>query len=415
MRDLRKPPAPWLFSLLILPLGIVVVGFNFTAFPLLLAQAGIPVDRIASISSIINLPGVIGFLIAPVVDIKFRRRTWLAIASFGTSLSACIYFPLIGASHLMLMTALILVGGLITFLVGAACGGLIVKTLSESAQSKAAAWIMAGQLGGGALGAAVILWLAARIPIATVGVCVAALVALPGLLAFTIPESLPEPSGWFKGRLPQIGKELWSVARSPQRRWSTLLLLAPGGTGAAQSLLPAVASHYGVGTSGVMWMNGIGGGVMLALGSLSGALIPGDWDRRLTYAAAGMTNALAAIVLLAANRPSIYLAGTAFYLVTEGLCWARSTALMVEIVGVETRDASTLYSVLNAIVTIPLLCMIKLDGFGFSRFGTHGLLWTDAAGNLLVFAVVVAVFLVYGLGLRRVPASQALAGSTSIS
>ncbi len=88
---------------------------------------------------------------------------------------------------------------------------------------------------------------------------------------------------------------------------------------------------------------------------------------------------------------------------------------MVEIVGVETRDASTLYSVLNAIVTIPLLCMIKLDGFGFSRFGTHGLLWTDAAGNLLVFAVVVAVFLVYGLGLRRVPASQALAGSTSIS
>ena len=58
-------PAPWLFSLLILPLGIVVVGFNFTALPLLLAQAGVPVDRIASISSIINLPGVFGFLLAP--------------------------------------------------------------------------------------------------------------------------------------------------------------------------------------------------------------------------------------------------------------------------------------------------------------------------------------------------------------
>ena len=94
MRDLRKSPSPWLFSLLILPLGIVVVGFNFTAFPLLLAQAGVPVDRIASISSIINLPGVIGFLFAPVVDIKFRRRTWLVLASFGTALSACLYFPL---------------------------------------------------------------------------------------------------------------------------------------------------------------------------------------------------------------------------------------------------------------------------------------------------------------------------------
>ncbi len=145
---------------------------------------------------------------------------------------------------------------------------------------------------------------------------------------------------------------------------------------------------------------------MLALGSLSGALIPGNWDRRLTYAAAGLTNALAVLVLLVANHPSVYLVGTAAYLATEGLCWARSIALMVEIVGVETRDASALYSVLNAIVTIPLLYMIRLDGFGFSKFGMHGLLWTDAAANLLVFAVVACVFLTYGLGLRRVSISQ---------
>jgi hypothetical protein len=161
-----------------------------------------------------------------------------------------------------------------------------------------------------------------------------------------------------------------------------------------------------------MWMNGVAGGAMLALGSLSGALIPGDWDRRLTYAAAGLTNAVAAIVLLAANRPSVYLAGTAFYLATEGLCWARSMALMVEIVGVKTHDASTLFSVLNAIVTIPVLYMIKLDGLGFSRFGTHGLLWTDAGANLLVFAVVVAVFLACGLGLRRTQAPVAVRLST---
>jgi hypothetical protein len=79
MSDPKRWPAPWFFSLLILPLGIVVVGFNFTALPFLLAQAGVPVDRIASISSIINLPGVIGFLFAPVVDIKLRRRTWAAL------------------------------------------------------------------------------------------------------------------------------------------------------------------------------------------------------------------------------------------------------------------------------------------------------------------------------------------------
>lgn len=67
------------------------------------------------------------------------------------------------------------------------------------------------------------------------------------------------------------------MLRSPKRRWSVLLLIAPGGTCAAQSLLPALASHYGVGGTGVMWTNGVAGGVVLALGLLSGVLVPGDW------------------------------------------------------------------------------------------------------------------------------------------
>jgi hypothetical protein len=110
---------------------------------------------------------------------------------------------------------------------------------------------------------------------------------------------------------------------------------------------------------------------------------------------------------------SIFLVGTALYLVTDGLCWARSTVLTVEIVGVETRDANTLYSVLNAIVTIPLLYIIRLDAFGFSRFGTRGLLWADAATDLIMFAVVTALFVVCGL-LKRVPA-EAAAPASSIS
>ena len=106
MNTQRRWPAPWVFSLLILPLGMVY-GFNFTALPFLLAKAGVPVDRIASVSAIASLPGVLGLFLAPIVDIKLRRRTWLAIGIFGTAIAACIYFPVIGASHLILMTALI--------------------------------------------------------------------------------------------------------------------------------------------------------------------------------------------------------------------------------------------------------------------------------------------------------------------
>ena len=403
----RRWPAPWVFSLLILPLGMIY-GFDVTALPFLLAKAGVPVDRIASVSAIAGLPGVLGLFIAPIVDIKLRRRTWLTIGTFGTAIAACIYFPLIGASHLILMTALIFAGGMVTFLVMAACGGLMVRMLTSADQSKAGAWIQVGILGGGALSGAIVIWLAVRMPLVAAGFCFAVLTVLVAYIPFTIPEPAPEPSPWFRGRLAAIGKEIWALARSRERRWGSLLLLSPCATGAAQSLLPAIASHYGVGGSGVMWINGIGGGVALALGALCSTLIPANWDRRFTYAAAGVTNALAAILLLAANRPAVYLAGTAFYLATEGLCAARSVALIVEIVGPEARDVSTLYSLLNAAVSLPIAYVTWLEGLGFRYFGMHGLLWTDAGLNLLVFGIVATVFISCGLGLRSAPQTKAL-------
>jgi predicted MFS family arabinose efflux permease len=144
----------------------------------------------------------------------------------------------------------------------------------------------------------------------------------------------------------------------------------------------------------------------MGLGALSGVLIPADWDRRLTYAGAGLTNALAAIVLLIANRSSVYFWGTLLYLLTAGLCNARFVALLLDVIGPDDRDPSTWFSVLLSAGQIPIASMIWLEGQTFTKFGTHGLLWTDAAANLLMFAIVAAVFLTRGLGLRNLPAPK---------
>ncbi len=76
-------------------------------------------------------------------------------------------------------------------------------------------------------------------------------------------------------------------------------------------------------------------------------------------------------------------------------------------------DASTFYSALNAAGAIPLLFMIWLDGFGYNKFGTHGLLWTDATPNLLVFAIVVTLFVIRGMSLRSSPAPHATQANAS--
>jgi hypothetical protein len=412
MRYSGRSPAPWMFSLLILPLGISV-GFKFTPLPFLLSQAGVPFYRIATIASIVHLPAVLGFLWAPLVDTKLRRRTWLALGALGTSLGLWTAFPLIGAIHLKLLTALILAAGVGDSLVSASCGGLMVTTLSTAAQAKASAWQQAGQLGGGTLGGALVLWLVSRVRPLTTGMVLAILIALPALVALTIAEPEPPPSPWFRDRLTRIVSEIRTLICSPRRRWGTVLLISPAGTGAALGLLPAIASHYGVGAAGVMWVNGAAGGLLLALGALCGTLVPGDWDRRLTYSGAALTNAVGTLVLITSNRPAIYFVGTILYLLTNGFVWARFVALLVEVVGAETPDPSTFYSALNAAGAIPLLFMIWLDGFGYSKFGTHGLLWTDAAPNLLVFAIVVTVFLIRGMSLQSSPAPPALTTKTS--
>jgi len=230
------------------------------------------------------------FLWTPIVDVKLRRRTWLVLGASITALFVSVACSLLGASHLKLLTVSLLGGGVMVALVMASCGGLMVTMLPASEQSKASAWNQAGNFGGGVLGAAIVLWLVERLSVPLVGLAAAVLIALPAYAAFTIPEPPPIASSWFRGRLAEIRREGLSVLRSPKRRWSILLLIAPGSTCAAQSLLPALASHYGVGGTGVLWTNGVAGGIVLAVGSLCGLLVPGDWDHRLTYAGAGPTS-----------------------------------------------------------------------------------------------------------------------------
>ncbi len=387
----RRWPAPWLFFVLILPGGIFG-GFTMTPLPFLLSQAGVPVERIANIGSLLYIPTVFYFLWAPLVDMKLRRRTWLVLSSFGSAGLLAGAMPLVGAKHLVLLTVLLMGAQTVNVLVSAAEGGLMVTSLSEAGQGKASGWTQAGNLGGGALGAGITLWLLQHTRLFVATVATAAMTAVPSLAALTVPEGPPAPTAGLGDHIRKIIRELWAVLRSRRTLGGLLLLAAPVGSGAALNLLPAVASHYGVGSQGVLWINGLGGGLMLSLGSLLATLVPGDWDRRTTYATAGLLNALASVTLMAGDRPQIYYVGTVLYLITTGFSYARFTALVMEVLGPGEHGTSTRYSLFLAAGNLPIAYVLWLDGIGYQRFGTHGLFGVDAAGNLLVFAIVAVLW-----------------------
>ena len=388
---LKRWPPPWLFLILMLPGGIYS-GFIQTPLPYVLGKAGVPVDRIANIASLIQVPTIFYFLWAPLVDMKLRRRNWMVLASFLSAVSLVVTMPLVGVSHLTAIAALLFAGMAVNVLVSAAQGGLMVTSLSREGQAQASAWTQAGNLGGGALGAGITMWFLARLPLPVAGLATSAMTAIPSLAALTISEKPPVTSSTWIDHLGKIFKELLAVFHSRRTVWSLLLLASPVASGAALNLLPAVAGQYGVGREGVMWVNGVAGGLVLASGSLLAALVPGEWDRRLTYATAGLLNGLASLTFLAGNHPTVYYVGTVLYLVTTGAGYARFIALVIDILGPGEHGTSTRYSLFLAAGNLPITYVLWMDGQGFRHFGTRGLFGVDALGNVLVFTLVAGIW-----------------------
>jgi hypothetical protein len=83
------------------------VEFIWTALPFLLSKAGIPVEEIARIGALLQLPPIFMFLWTPVVDVKLRRRTWLIRAASVTALCVWVACSLLGASHLKMLAAVL--------------------------------------------------------------------------------------------------------------------------------------------------------------------------------------------------------------------------------------------------------------------------------------------------------------------
>lgn len=71
MSGSHRWPRPWAFGLLILPVA-VYVGFTATPLPSLLSRAGVSVFEIGTIGSILQLPNILVFLWAPLVDVRLQ-------------------------------------------------------------------------------------------------------------------------------------------------------------------------------------------------------------------------------------------------------------------------------------------------------------------------------------------------------
>jgi MFS family permease len=363
--------------------------------PFLLRKHGVAVDKIADVVAISSIPNFWYFLWSPVVDLGFLRRTWILLAAGVSAGCAWIAIAWAGAS-LPQLTVLLFGGNIFSMLLSSSCGAVLSTTIHPSARGRASGWYNAGNLGGGALGAGVAIWLAGFIPLLGLACASAAMVFLPALAALAVyEEHLPHlaPAPLFRA----LGRDVWELLRAPATWAGLVFFLSPVGSAAIANLISSVGPDYHASDTQVAWVSGIAGGLLSAVGCMLGGFICDRMSRMAAYALAGLLSAVfSAWMALGKASPWTYTGGYSGYALSAGIAYAAFTALELEVLGKRRHAAGTAYSLLGSSGNLPISYMTWVDGAAYKRAGARGLMGIDALANgvgallLLVFAGTVA-------------------------
>ncbi len=385
--------APWLFGLLIFPYGFGSAVTSILA-PYLLRKHGVPVDRIADVVAIAALPAIWSFLWSPLADAGFRRRTWVLLSAVLSGAAAATAILRIGGS-LPVLTALLFTSNALAGLMSAALGALL-SGMPENFRGRVSGWYQAGNLGGGAVGGGVVIWLADRFSLPAVAFASAAAFVLPSLAAFLIEEA--DPIRRVLGpELRDLFRDLKELFAS-RRTWLGLaFFLSPVGSAAVSNLISGVGQDYSASGNQVLMVTGIAGGLLSAGGSFLGGIMADRMNRMVAYALGGvLTAAFGAYLALGPATPFTYSAGYLAYAVAAGFSYYVYTALVLDVIGRQRAAAAAAYSTLNSSGNVPIAYMTWLDGAGYKRWGVRGLMGMDAVANGVFAAVLLLAAWVAG-------------------
>jgi PAT family beta-lactamase induction signal transducer AmpG len=396
--ELAFPPAsnerPWLFNFLIAPMAVMSIGLVGGALSYLLRREGVDPAHGASIVALVSLPHAIYFLWGPITDFWLRRRTWLLLAAAAAAAAQLVAFhqPRLASSRAVgFMFLGLCFGGLVV----AACGGIMGTLRSEWSRRLAGSFYQSGSLAFGGLAVFLLVSLADRLQLGSLGWIVAVMIALPSLFAFAAPSQ--SVLGEHSAR--EAASRIWQEFRSTFLRWEaipyTLLITFPMCSGAMIGLLPGLAADYGVSGRQVAWMNGVAGALLMAAGAMSASLIPIRIRAPIAFLLAGFVNAAAlAVLALGALRPSVYFTSTVLYLFTIGACYALFTGVALEFLGGSGKSGSSRYAIINSLGNLPVAYMAYLDGRSYAHWGPRAMPGADAVLSAVGATLLLAHFVV---------------------
>ena len=413
MEPQRKYPHPALFGVLVLPFG-AAVGFLQVAVPWWFAHAGISLEQIGAISATAFLPHAYKIFWCPLIDLGPHRKAWYLIASAATAalLAAAAMVPDPG-THVALLALILTAAQATAATSSAALDALMAITPREEDKGRAGGWYMAGNVGGTGVLGALAIWLGDKFSPQAAGAIIAAIVLLSAVPAFTLVEpkgkALQKARGYARAlwtRTTDIARDLWITMKSREGITGLVIVLSPVGCGALTNLFSGMAPDYQAPAHIVELVNGIGGGLAGAAGSVLGGYLSDKMNRRLCYALAGGITALCAFAMAAAPMtPTTYAWGTFTYSFANGIAFAAFAGMVLEMVS-HGAAVATKYTLFTAASNQAISYVTWMDGRAAGRWGTRGSVAFDGAITFVGIGILVLMVLVAGRKKEEIVGAQ---------
>ena len=377
------------------PVGFIY-GFINTAMPILLAAQHTAVAVMSNVSVIAFLPTSLAFILCPILDVRFTRRTYIvAIALLS---AVCLAAAVMEYEHIIVFTALATGACVGAVMYANALGGWQVDVLHSDDFGWLGAWTNIANLGAAGCFGSLSVHIIRVLPLPVAAGLLGAGILLPLALLIWLPEPA-KPWRTASETFHSLFRDIFLLLRQRACLLGLAAFLLPCGSFALANLFSGLGRDFNAPESAVANITGIGVAIACSLGTLVGGVLCSRYSRGIVYVLMGMGGALCAIFMMLTPHTLLFFsAGLLAYSFVQGISFTAFTAFLLDLTGKKNPLAATQISVLNAAVNVPILYTAWLDGHVHDRFGLNAMFAVDAGAAIAAGAVLLVLFRKFHIG-----------------
>ncbi|MGC8548333.1 MAG: MFS transporter [Acidobacteriaceae bacterium] len=406
MNAQRRVPPAWVLSIPVATFGMTA-GFIIVTLPQMLADLQVPGGHIATAVAVITSPGFWVFLLAPFLDVRFRRRTYAL--TFGLLAVCATAFTVLHHTSKTEIEIVMTIGYLSLALFGAAVGGWTGALIEKDQNSKLGAWNTVFNICSGGLGVLLSGYFTQHFS-ADVAAALIFVIFLAPMLSFLLIPAPPPDEVIARESFLRFGREVASLFGRREILVALAMFTLPSASFALTNTLGGWGKDFHASPGMVSFFGGVGGIVAGVIGSFFIPPIAKKFPLRPMYLAVGILGACFTLSLLLLPRvPGTY--GLAFLgeNIFQAAAFTTAYAIIFQVIGKGNPLAATTFAVLTNFMNLPIVYMEVIDGKGFDWHGVAGAFAADAlvSGSICILLWIVLFHILRVQKMR--PAQESLA------